>query len=41
MIAGDRYAAHNRLGLTGRRYLAVFQFVANDLVVDLRVSQFL
>ena len=38
MIAGDRYAAHNRLGLTGRRYLAVFQLVANDLVVDLRVE---
>ena len=41
VIAGDRHAAHNRLGLARRRRLAVLQFVANDLVVDLRVEPIL
>ena len=41
VIAGDRYAAHNRLGFTRWRHLAVLQFVANDLVVDLRVEPIL
>ena len=41
VIAGDRHAAQNRLGLARRRNLAVLQFVANDLVVDLGVEPIL
>ena len=41
MIAGDRYAAQNRLGLTRRRHFALLQLVANDLVVDLGIKPIL
>ena len=38
MIAGDGHAAEDRLGLAGRRDLAVLQGIAHDAVVDLGVE---
>jgi len=41
VIAGDRHAAQDRLGLAGGRRLAVLQRVADDLVVELGVQPIL
>ena len=41
VIAGNRHAAQDRLGLARRRHLAVLQPVANNLVVDLGVEPIL
>ena len=41
MIAGNRHAAQDGLGLARGRHLALLQLVANDLVVDLGVKPIL